>query len=486
MFKSFITTTPFVSDVAESFFLNIGGEAFQRDVSFLSTLRALVNPRMGDGDALYLRFGASSYSAENLRNTAAHAAVEVVSAIDPYERDTIIVHNFTNCIHENNTAWMELMKANFCKVYNGWHPLEKVTQFFKKQFYVLCFVNPDTRCVVLFTDNMDIRKMHYLQCGIFAYLPWYFDPAQGVSELEMELINSLREKTSEKYMDCLSKLAEKYDFRTAKIKRLLSGFETRFEEIERDEAQECLRNKMSYIENLNRQIGDALAEQRRIEIRLLGLETKIAQGGDDSEIMDYFMRNNSLVLESVNNTTMVFGVKCYLSYFDEDMAKSMIDNPTSYVYRPRGRGCNNIIPAEDMKMLMNAIFIDQTLRVKMCAAYEFKLDGNVRARNGFAYGSEYREYTPNTHIDRFACIGNYQRPINSFLAKHDYISAIEQCVASCRSLNFGDYPVMQEFMSRLYEISDYNVNIRCIELPDGKVVKPKEAIEYLKEANANG
>lgn len=78
-------------------------------------------------------------------------------------------------------------------------------------------------------------------------------------------------------------------------------------------------------------------------------------------------------------------------------------------------------------------------------------------------------------------MGNYQRAINELLKNHNYIGAIEQCVASCRSLNFADSTVMQEFMRRLYGLSDYNVNIRCIELPDGRVVEPKEAIVWLKE-----
>lgn len=36
-------------------------------------------------------------------------------------------------------------------------------------------------------------------------------------------------------------------------------------------------------------------------------------------------------------------------------------------------------------------------------------------------------------------------------------------------------------MNRIYGIGDSSVNIRCIELPDGKVVMPKEAVEWLKE-----
>ena len=488
MFKSIITTTPFTSDAANNFFQNIYGDNFQRDYSFLATLRALVAPRMKESDYLHLKFQSSSYTTEQLKNTGVTTAIQATTSLGDDIHEELIIHNFTNGSQENNYAWMELMKASFCEVYNGWHQLEKVTDLFRPIFYVLCFVNPERNSTIIFTDNMDVRKMHALQAAIPGFVPWYFNPDMGISEEEKELLDALfKYKTSQRYEDCLARMAEKYDFKTEKIRQLLAGFETRYEKVECDRVRGQIQDVLSYIDDYNRQIGDYLKQKRDLEIKLLGLETKIEQGGGDSEIMEYFLCNDRLVLESVTNTTMVFGVKDYITYFDEDMARRVINNEVSYIYRPRGRACNNIIPAEDMKKLVTAIFLDETIRVRVCAAYEFRLDGNVRARDGYSYGTEYRDCTPNTHIDRFHCLGSYETQINKLLTNRDYIGAIEQCVASCKSLNFGDSTVMSEFMSRLYEISDYKVNIRCIELPDGRVVTPKEAVEYLKqEETANG
>ena len=51
LFKSVITTTPLTTDVANGYFENrITGQSWNRDYSFLATLRALLEPRMGDGD----------------------------------------------------------------------------------------------------------------------------------------------------------------------------------------------------------------------------------------------------------------------------------------------------------------------------------------------------------------------------------------------------------------------------------------------------
>lgn len=485
MFKNMIDRTPLTSEAANDFFADkITGDSFSGDISFLATLRALLHPRMQDDDYLNLRFTSSTYSADQLRNLDTDYAVSVIAG--DVEEHTIRVHRFARNDQPSNVAWMELMKSSFEQKYAGWHQIEKVTQFFRKEFYVLCFINPELKSVTLFTERMDLRRMHYLQCGIFAFLPWYFDQESGVTAEEMELIQSLREKSSEKFEMCIAREAAKHDFKTARIRRLLAGFEMRYEQQKCDEARRNLASCMATINDLNDQIGSYLRRMRDYENQILGLETKIAEGDGESEIMEYFLCNNHLDLVTLTNTTMRFHVRDYLTYFDEDMARTMIENRNSYVYKPNGNPCNNYIPADDMQMLMTAIFVDQSLRIRFCATYEFDLSGNVHTVGGYNYGSEFGDCTPNTHIHRYNCMGNYVQAINQCLQRHDYIGALEQSIASCKSLNFADSTVMKEFMRRFYGFSDSNVNIRCIELPDGRVVEPLEAIAYLKEENQNG
>ena len=484
MFKSVINSTPLTSSAANSFFQNIVGEGFRDDFSFLATLRALVAPRMGNDDKIYLSFTHSSYSVNDVRSNPVRKVLNAicgdVDAVRGIPNGTIRVHDFYSSTQEDNYACLELVKSSFAERYEGWHMIQKVTEFYRKNFYVICFINPEKKSVFVFVDNMDIRRMHYLQCSIFAFLPWYFAPEAGVSEIEMELINSLREKTSTKYEECIARIASQYDFRTQKIRTLLVGFETRYEKVECDKVRSTIQDYIYEIDRLNEQIGEYLRCKADQEVRLLGLQTKIAQNEGDSEIMEYFLCNRKLVLESVTDTEMTFGCMDYLEYFDEDMAKKMIENKRSYVYRPNGRMCNNYIPEDDMKMLMTAIFLDQTIRMKLCAAYRFRLNGSVDALSHYTYGYEFRDCMPNTHIDAYRCMGNYSTTINRLLRDNNYIGALEQCIASCKSLNFADGTVMEEFMRRIYGMSDSNVNTRCIELPDGTVVSPKEAIEWLK------
>ena len=136
---------------------------------------------------------------------------------------------------------------------------------------------------------MDIRKCHYLQCGILAFLPWYFDPEKGVSEQEMELIKSLREKTSEKYERCIAEIASKYNFRELRIKKLLTGFETKYEEAEVRRVENTIDDLIRKINDYNDAIGDYLRQKADYEIRRAGLQKKIAEGSESSEIMEYFL-----------------------------------------------------------------------------------------------------------------------------------------------------------------------------------------------------
>jgi hypothetical protein len=480
MFKTPMGNNALYNDATNNFFNNITGASYRGDISFVSTLRALVFPRMAHGEHISVQFGRSTHSAEHIGTTESNRMVKTICEYMPSENGSIYIHSFARTTQEDNFACLELIKSSFNKTYSGWKRLDKVTDFFRKQFYVVCFVHPEQHRVALFVDRLDLRILHYLQCAIFAFLPWYFDPKAGVSEIEMELIESLREKTEEKYIDCLNRIAEKYDFRTENIKRLLKGFEINFEKAEKESLTASIADIQRQISDLNRRIGQCLKSKNEKEISLLGIETRMASATEDSEIMDYFLCNKKLSLDYVEDTSMTFVVKDYYTYFDESMAKSMIENGSSYIYS--GYEGLDIRP-EAMKKLMLAVFVDQTLRIKCCAAYCFNLYGEVEGISHYNFRNfDCSEYMPNIHIDEYRCLGNYNTTINTLLSERNYIGAIEQCVASCKSLNFADSTVMREFMNVMYGESRYNN--KCIELPDGKVVTPKEAISWLEEKEA--
>ena len=129
---------------------------------------------------------------------------------------------------------------------------------------------------------------------------------------------------------------------------------------------------------------------------------------------------------------------------------------------------------------MYAIFIDQVLKLRFCCAYTIRLGERVTGMRGYDYNESCDTYIPNPHIDRYSCLGNYERTMNERLMENDAIGAIEQCISSCKSLNFSDSTVMEVFMDRMCGRDGYKHN-KCIELPDGSVVDMNGAIEWMKE-----
>ncbi len=475
MFKATIQQTPFTTDAANAFFRNITGEPFGNDYSFLATLRALLAPRMKEDDSLCLLFGSSNYNSQVIGSVSVERAVNAICGNYNLDcRGQLIIHSLKSD-PASNQACFNVIESKFTAVHPGYHRLDKLKAFYRKSFNVDCYVNPELKSTIVFVENMDNKRMHYLQVTILAFLPWFFDKEEGMTDEEMALVYSLRETSSDKYIQCLAKMAEKYDFRSARIRQMLTGFETRYEKMECEKVKREIELYDRKIIELNNSIGDYLRHRNDSCTRLMGLEQKITEGGE-SEIMEYFLCNRKLILERVTNTDMFFTVKDYLEYFDSDIAEHIIGNPNSFVYYYGLPSCGEA-GAEKARKLLTEIFVSDNprLRIRFCAAYRFALNGSVEGMQNHDFGYECEGYMPNTHINRYQCLGNYQRTINQMLVKRDYIAAIEQCVASCKSLNWGDSTVMEAFMKNFWN------GAKCIELPNGSVVKAEQAIQWLEE-----
>lgn len=480
MFKNIISMTPLTTDDANTYFDDkIYGSDFMGDRSFIATLRALMAPRLPENKSIRLYHGISTMSASKASEMSKREIVDNI-LYNFYEygsADTIYIHNVSGS-EDGNRICMDAIAEEFEHVTEGFHRLPDVTNLYRKTFEVICFVNPETRQTAIFVNAMNMRKYHYLQCSILGILPWYFDPSLGITELETALIYSLREKTSEKYEDCIAKIAELYDFNAARIKKLLKGFETRYERKEIETARKQIERANININNLNAQIGEQLRTLRDYNIRLLGLQAKMGEDTETTEMMDYFLCNRRLYLESVgSDDSMVFDVKDYLTYFDEDLVKSCLNNRNSYVYSYCHENYGNRpVKMDQMKKLITAIFLDQTIKMRFCSSYRFLMAGEVRGLESHSYPSEFRTYMPNPHIDRYHCMGNYSTSVNRLLRENKYIEAIEQCVASCKSLNWADGAVMSVFFDRITN----NTAAAVYELPDGRNVTIMDAINWIE------
>lgn len=472
MFKTPVTATPFSTEAANAYFQNIDGESYNGDVSFLSTLRAFMAKRIPDGESITLRFSTSNYNEENVKSNPAERMIDAICAFGVHRQGVIQIHSLNSPISTGNLACYHLLHASFAELYPGWHRIDDVTNLFKKNFNVLCFINVELKSVILFVERLNLKKLHLLQSVTLGLFPWYFKTGGTYSELDKKLALSFKEGTADKYMECLKEIASQFDFETTRIKMLLRGFETRYERDELQRIEEevvALNDRISW---LNNEIGQKLREINDRNVMYLGLQAKIAGASEEgSELMDYFLCNRNLVLKSSDGDSLVFAVKTYVEYFDEDVVKRYLGNRTSYVYNIPPRN----ITTDQLVRLMRAVFLDQTIKLRFCAAYRLSLSGNVDPQTNFDFGQEFYGYMPNPHINRWHCMGNYMAKINELLRNQNYIAAIEQCVASAKSLNWTDGTVMNTFLQNVCD------GVKAFELPDGSVVGTVDAVKWLGE-----
>lgn len=476
MFRDIVNETALTTQTANEYFAGrIWGDKVRNDDTFVATLRALLYSRIPADEYLSFRYQRTSKDKTYYSNVDSRDALLNTTGyydLDEVPESCIIYHRCDHTDPLANEAAIDYIDQTFLKFSSGWERVSRVTDFFIKKTKVLCFINPEKKSVFLFTGSVNMRMYHYIQCGIFAMLPWYFARENGATEDELSVIKSLRESEPASYLDALKNIASKLDFRGMKIRNALHGFESAT-------FQQALDNTASQIDSIRNQISrlyasarEKLAEKEELEIKSLGLMAKIKDSSQNSEYMEYFLANKNLTLVESDGTTVGLIARGYITFFDEEAAKVMIDNETGVMYRD-----GTSYSTRDMKKLLYAVFIEHRIRMRVCSYYRLSRDG-VRVQSNYSYGAEFDDCTPNPHIDRYVCLGNYEEAINILLHEADYIGATEQCMASCQSLNFSDLYVMREFAERLHELNP-SKNVRCFELPDGSVVNPKQAIEWL-------
>ena len=478
MFRTRITEAPFLGWIANESFGNIQGDQFLRDYSMVATLRALLAPRIAEGESVDFTCSGFCNRHSVVENNSAETIILSTYNFEREYPQGLHLVNITR--YDDDEDWaFDFFVEEFSKI-EGYERIDKVTAFYQKAFNVACFVNPTTKRSVLFAEDLTVQRFHYLQCGILAYLPWYFDKEDGVTEAEMNLIKALRMKTSEEYIRCLDELLSQYDIRKMYTKRALANFEMHVEQNALSVAKSQYDDIIQKLEMLNSRISEALQSKREIDLRITGLEAKMRSDSEESEILDFFMTNPKLYLDRTSGSSITFCVKDRLTLFDEELAKTLIENERSVLYFPYGEGTDK--PFEDVREVLKKIFIDEEFNIIFCSAYKFDIERiSVEGLQSYQYDYEFNDAMPNPHIDRYSCLGDYGRYITDYLLRNDYIGAISQCIASAGSLNFADGPVMGEFAKTLHGMGTRNN--RCIELPNGEVVNLDGAIEYLKAQN---
>ena len=350
---------------------------------------------------------------------------------------------------------------------NGFRKLDKVSKFFERSLRVDCYINERDKRSVVVHNAKTMKERHHLLSAFLAFIPWLFK--EGVSKEEMELVRGLTENTPDRFMAAVDVLASKLDFRTSAIKTALAGFESAGIRTEIARAGDKLVDIIERIKSIQNELNDILEEKSRTEALLLGYERKLG-GTSDGALAEYFMTCKNLELYDWADNRITFIVRGHLTYWNEEDARAIIDNTRGFAYLGSR-------PTNDTYMLMKAVFLDQTVRIRMCAAYT--LGSSWASAGGYDYARE-ETYTPNPHIYYHSCLGGFEHEISKCLIDGDYVGAVESAVASCSSVNLLEAPTARPFLQDVFYTGK-----RVFEMSDGRILSADEAIAALKEGPGN-
>ena len=137
---------------------------------------------------------------------------------------------------------------------------------------------------------------------------------------------------------------------------------------------------------------------------------------------------------------------------------------------------------ERIYRLMTAIFRDEQLKLRTCAAYRLNFsEGTYAGLKFYDYDRELlAEHTPNQHIHQYGCFGNNGPHIRKAMLDRDYVTAISLCCACTSNMNLTESNTGTFFMEQILGNSPGNI----IQMPDGKCVTPLEAVKWLEEQEA--
>lgn len=477
MFKNRIDRTEFSGAMANSVFSNIEESSlyYVTDETLITVMRILLYPRLKPEEKIYIKCTDAQYTERDFE----------------YNSDETMFNNMMECgyggrftvtnLYGNQeivNREIEFLDRTVTES-DSWSCVERITKFFENSFRIRCYINESIKSTQVFIDNNNASKFHYMQCGIVAMLPWYFDKESGLTEEEKNLLSSLTKNTDSEFVSIVDKFAEKYDMSKILATDKLKDFESASSKRAAKDMLRSISDKVSKISEYNSRIIKLTREKRDMEIKYLGyMAMAEKESSNDSQLMKYFLNSRNVFLENVGDDSITFAVKTYINE-DPDKYKPYLNNPSFDTYRAHSASPDAV---NDMKNLMRAIFIHRILKIRTCAAFTFYLSGGMEGIKYYDFGSRYKNYLPNPHIYYYRCTGDYTGMVNDMLNSHEYVEAIDACVISAGSLNFNDGAVMIEFNKTMWDNRNQN---KFIETPDGQCFTPREAIEWLKSNNYN-
>ena len=472
MFEQQIANTKLAGMLADCMFRRISGCGYDGDISFISTLRAmLMHIDLGDNS---VTFNVATAHLDDM-NTPDGCSALLQHHLKP---DTItylaISAPATESVATNTEQFFVHSAPEMA------HEFMDVREFFAQKMACRAMINEQTRSALIVVLSSNMKKHHLAQCIMPKLMPWYFTGV-SLSALQRRLLSSLTERYQDTYERTLNAIADTDWYRQRSNSAAMSAFKRRGLQRKKDNVEKRIRDHQSRIDILNQ---DLIAELRSINdmnLQLNGVLLAIeSEDSGNDDLTDFLTANPDVEIMSIDGDYMQILVKSYLDVYDPDAYASMSRNPNSWYWSDSSATTGPFISRQARKQVLDAIFSDNpTFKIRSFGIY--KMNCNTSEVGGS--GGRYSDVVPvdryaNPHLYYASCLGSYRSTISRAMTNGDIVGAISQCIASAHSVNVTESATFRHLCRDIF-VNDQPI----LEGPEGRLFTTLQAYEYLNNAN---
>lgn len=480
MMKEAIRSTALTTDSANTYFgKRIEGEYFREDVSLTAAARALFDKRLKDGEHISIKVNQTFYGEEfNTRS--------IVDVAKNLSDGDLVIYNVSVRKTESGN-WIESVKTALSEI--GLYPMEDLMAWFNsKNTKAVIYTDqphddavpksPTNNCkTIVVIENLMMARWRRLGSFLCRFYAKYFQEIPCTPDEHNYILRGIGEEDSSAFLDFISKYAETLDFRSGKIRALLADFEGRFAKERISTLEDQIADFTAQMNDLSQRIGDLLGKREEAEATLFGYRN--GEHEQEPVTMNYFLANKNLVLKAVTRNHIDFYAYGWLSNWDPDKAEATFGHGrcSSWMEYNKSFGVSD----EDAKLLWEALFLKETIKVRLWSHYKLSLRGSdPMGIYTDDCSPEITNALPNPHHRYNGCGGNNRRYVAECIMEHDIIGAIEQCISATVGINLTEHASYQFFARDIFN-PDFG---KVIYIKDkDQFVTTKEAIKWLKENN---
>ena len=459
----------------QGYFENVSAPMFREgrsdyDATMVALARALYSRRMGDDS--FKIFLSNAHDDERLISDASEEIDYIVARATNGTDDVHTISNTVIISQFFNAAGFDQIKEPVNKYFSGlgWKHNEKAEFFLNKEMKAIVVLNEEKNAAIVFIDTMTMPHWHLLCSVLPSFTPGLF-VTESLQADEMAVLKTLTTRRRDDFISAMTKLENRYDIRGKKIRSIVSGFEQTARKRQIDAVDRALENNTNEIDSIMSRYRELVEKRDELSVRRNGLKYLTNDAGDEA-LVNFFEATKCLDVVETYGSMITFIVRTYYANYDVDLYERYREN-SDFIGESEVSGVFS--DPENRKKIMDAMFITEKLKLKMCAVYHLDIVGNVSTTAGYRFPANCADYIPNYHLNHHSCFGNYFRVITDYLSKGDTIGAIGACIASAQSVNIGESgPTFNPMMKDVFS-SRRNI----FELPDGTSVTPVKALEWL-------